>query len=76
MTRVEMFYEKVKKLSPEWLEEMEERSAIIEFDGQKTRLEADIKAYREVEVRKLAIMEYDGGLTRGEAERKAVENES
>ena len=44
MTRVEIFYEKVKQLSPEWLEEMEERSAIIEFDGQKTRLEADIKA--------------------------------
>ena len=75
MTRVEMFYEKVKELSPDWLEEMEERAAIIGFDGQKTRLEADIKAYREIEVRKLAIMEFDGGLTREEAERKAIEGE-
>lgn len=52
MTRVDDFYKKVAELPGEWQAEYEERAAIIEFEAGKSRLEADLKAFREIERRR------------------------
>jgi hypothetical protein len=42
-----------KDLLPEWVEDYEERAAILEFEGGYTRREAEAKALCEIQARKI-----------------------